>query len=160
MFGTDQPQSTDTLSNIENVEGSQYADAISGDIGDNRLSGLSGDDALNGGAGNDILDGGAGNDTLDGGTGDDSLSGGLGDDTFVFTTGDGNDTVQDFTAGPVSEDALDISGLGYLDLASVLADTVQYGADTVITPLPQGGDSITLVGVDKAALHQDDFIFA
>lgn len=72
--------------------------------------------------------------------------------------GEGNDMVQDFAAGPGSEDVLDVSGLGYLDLASVLADTVQDGADALIQT--SGGENITLVGVDQATLHQDDFIFA
>ncbi len=138
------------------------------DINARLISGTGGGDALTGGVFGDHIEGGAGNDTLDGqggpdllkgGTGDDLLWGGLGDDTLVFKTGAGNDTVQVFSAGPGSDDVLDVGVLGYLDLASVLADTVQNGTDAVITPLPLGGDSITLVGVDKATLYQDDFIF-
>src|SRR5436190_14289111 len=54
---------TDTLSSIENLVGSAYADTLTGDSGDNVLVGGSGNDALNGGAGNDTLDGGDGTDT-------------------------------------------------------------------------------------------------
>jgi len=55
----------DTLVNIENLAGSDYADDLTGDDAANTLSG---------GAGNDILDGGLGNDTLDGGAGTDTAS--------------------------------------------------------------------------------------
>jgi Ca2+-binding RTX toxin-like protein len=54
---------TDTLSNIENVEGSNFNDTLTGDGGANELRGLAGDDTLEGGPGNDTLDGGAGSDT-------------------------------------------------------------------------------------------------
>jgi Ca2+-binding RTX toxin-like protein len=50
----------DTLVNIENLTGSNYADVLTGDGGNNSLAG---------GAGNDTLDGEGGNDTLDGGKG-------------------------------------------------------------------------------------------
>jgi len=67
---------TDTLFNIENVEGGYGNDSIVGSDGANELVG---------GAGNDTLDGGAGNDTLEGGTGNDSIIGGAGTDTMVLS---------------------------------------------------------------------------
>jgi Ca2+-binding RTX toxin-like protein len=48
----------DTLSNIEQVTGSRFADTLTGDTGDNLLNGSGGNDTLIGGAGNDTLDGG------------------------------------------------------------------------------------------------------
>jgi len=54
----------DTLLNIENVEGSQFNDFITGDANSNRLEGQGGNDTLEGGAGADLLAGGAGIDTL------------------------------------------------------------------------------------------------
>ena len=39
------------------------------------------------------------NDTLEGGTGNDVLTGGAGNDTFVYTVGDGLDTITDFNFG-------------------------------------------------------------
>jgi hypothetical protein len=56
----------DTLTNIENLAGSDFNDTLTGDAGAN---------------------------TLSGGLGDDTLSGGDGFDTFVFQMGDGTDTV-------------------------------------------------------------------
>ena len=98
--------------NVAKLEGSNFADTLSGDAGDNRLDGNEGDDTLygkegadklygsegndtlEGGSGNDTLDGGAGNDTLDGGGGNDTLTGGRGDDTYKYAY-DGSDTVSD-----------------------------------------------------------------
>ena len=89
----------DSLSNIENLEGSfrnpanasTGNDTLTGNVDSNLLMGRSGDDRLNGGAGDDNLRGGGGNDTLDGEAGDDSLRGWFGDDTL--TGGAGNDTL-------------------------------------------------------------------
>jgi hypothetical protein len=81
-------QGTDTLLNIENVEGSQFNDNITGDANANRL------------------EGGAGNDTIDGGAGFDTLVGGIGTDVFRFGTSAASSTITDF-----SEDVLDFSPL-------------------------------------------------
>jgi Ca2+-binding RTX toxin-like protein len=54
----------DTLSGIENITGSAFADTLTGDGGVNTLAGGLGADVLKGGAGNDTLSGGADNDTF------------------------------------------------------------------------------------------------
>jgi len=80
-------QGLDTLVNIENVSGTNYADTLIGDSGDNWLWG-SGSYLPNGtpsGANNDTIDGGAGNDLLSVGAGDHSLTGGSGIDTVAYT---------------------------------------------------------------------------
>jgi Ca2+-binding RTX toxin-like protein len=59
----------DTLIGIEDLEGSDWHDVLTGDGGDNWLYGLDGNDRLLGGNGNDVLIGGAGADVLDGGNG-------------------------------------------------------------------------------------------
>ncbi|PZP54677.1 MAG: hypothetical protein DI586_09155, partial [Micavibrio aeruginosavorus] len=56
---------TDTISNFENLTGSDFDDILTGNSGAN---------VIMGGAGNDILNGGAGNDTLNGGTDIDTVS--------------------------------------------------------------------------------------
>ena len=73
---------TDTLKSIENAEGSDFNDSITGSGGDNQLVGRAGNDALFGVDGNDSLLGGAGRDTLDGGLGNDTLDGGAITDTL------------------------------------------------------------------------------
>ncbi len=82
------------FSNFEryHVTGSNFADTITGDAGDNEIWGLAGNDVLNGGAdGADGLYGGDGDDTLTAGAGSvgDLLIGGAGADTI--TGGDGAD---------------------------------------------------------------------
>jgi len=54
----------DTLKNFENLEGSIFADKLSGDSGNNKMAGLDGNDVIRGGAGNDDITGGAGADTI------------------------------------------------------------------------------------------------
>lgn len=72
----------DTILNVENVTGSNFADTLTGSSANNLLSGLSGNDVIDGGAGSDTLQGGAGNDTLGGGLGNDKILGGAGNDTM------------------------------------------------------------------------------
>ena len=55
---------TDTLRNIEAVEGSDFDDTLTGDAGANLIEGGDGDDLLTGNAGDDTLDGDAGFDVV------------------------------------------------------------------------------------------------
>ena len=66
---------TDTLSNFENIIGSDFADTLTGDGTNNILTGSAGDDTLNGGGGDDTLLGGDDDDILNGGAGDDTIYG-------------------------------------------------------------------------------------
>lgn len=61
--GTATGQGTDTLTGIEHVIGSPFADLLTGDGNANSLSGGGGNDTLSGGAGDDTLAGGADRDT-------------------------------------------------------------------------------------------------
>ena len=70
--------------NIENLEGSNYADTFIGTNFDNVLQGRGGNDSLDGQGGNDTLEGGDGDDYLNGGLGDDMLNGGDGIDTADY----------------------------------------------------------------------------
>jgi serralysin len=74
----------DTYASIENLEGSEYADALVGNDGNNSLEGWGGDDLLDGRDGDDTLWGGSGNDTLKGGGGADVLQGDAGIDTVSY----------------------------------------------------------------------------
>ncbi|WP_315900559.1 calcium-binding protein [Maritimibacter alkaliphilus] len=82
----------DTLSNIENAHGSDFADALVGDVAANELSGFAGNDTLTGNGGNDTLLGGAGNDSLSGGANNDEIWGQAGNDTI--DGGDGIDLIR------------------------------------------------------------------
>lgn len=64
----------DVLTEIENIDGSSFDDAIVGDEGNNRLHGDDGNDLIWAGAGSDHVDGGSGQDSLDGGDAADVIS--------------------------------------------------------------------------------------
>ncbi|NML15005.1 calcium-binding protein [Azohydromonas caseinilytica] len=125
---------TDTLFNIENLEGSALGDALTGNAGAN---------ALNGNAGNDTLAGGAGNDILTGGAGLDVLTGGEGADRFVFATlGDFNgitaaacDLVNDFARG-----------VDRIDLSALDANTATAGVNDAFTVMLASTAAFTAAG--------------
>ncbi|WP_434735567.1 calcium-binding protein [Candidatus Accumulibacter propinquus] len=79
---------SDTLTSIENLFGSAYADRLTGNTGAN---------SLGCGAGNDTLDGGAGSDTLVGGDGSDGYfvrdGGDVVSETNAVLASGGTDTV-------------------------------------------------------------------
>ena len=83
----------DQLSSMENVDGSNFADKLSGDWQSNYLAGRAGNDVLDAGGGNDILDGGTGNDTLKGGAGDDIYFIDSASDIITELSGQGSDLV-------------------------------------------------------------------
>lgn len=64
----------DRITNIEDLEGTDFGDWLYGDNGPNILYGLGGDDRLVGNGGDDWLVGGRGEDRLDGGDGIDGVS--------------------------------------------------------------------------------------
>ena len=81
----------DSLTSIEGITGSRYADIITGDAHANELRGYSGDDILIGGVGID------------------RLSGGSGDDIFVLgDKAQGEDHVRDFTRNSYYTDRIRI----------------------------------------------------
>jgi Ca2+-binding RTX toxin-like protein len=90
----------DTLSQIENVQGSNTAgDNLTGNTGVNVLYGYGGADILTGGGGNDLLY--LGSDTVK--------------DTVNYTSGDGVDTVYNFVRG-ASGDLLKFTGITAIDI--------------------------------------------
>jgi Ca2+-binding RTX toxin-like protein len=136
----------DTLSNIENVIGTQGNDSISLNGNANVIDGQGGADIINAGGSNDVIIGGLGNDTMTGGTGN---------DIFQFAAGYGNDVITDFDANPGGgQDVLDITGyvpatgpdlfINSGTFASHVSIQVVAG-NTVVTI--DGSDSITLNGV-------------
>ncbi len=124
------------VDSVENVSGTQLADAITGNAGNNVLSGNGGDDKIFGGAGNDtiyggtgndLLVGGAGNDVFDGGSGIDAMYGEAGDDTFRIVNGWWGG-YGEFFAGGAGNDTFDVSGVvGFTSTTVNLTDgTFEY----------------------------------
>jgi Ca2+-binding RTX toxin-like protein len=90
-FAIDSTGGRDKLIGIEDVNGSDGRDVITGDANANHLSGNAGDDRISGGGGNDWISGGLGKDIL---------TGGAGNDTFHFgSPAEGSDTIMDFRHG-------------------------------------------------------------
>ena len=73
-----------TLTGIEEIQGRNGADVITGSAGDDWIDGNENSDTLTGGAGNDLLEGDAGDDLLTGGEGNDTIWGGSGHDKVFF----------------------------------------------------------------------------
>ncbi|MEO0762183.1 MAG: peptidase, partial [Pseudomonadota bacterium] len=134
----------DEFSSIENLNGSNRSDRLTGTDQDNTLRGRDDNDTLIGGAGDDALGGEFGNDRLIGQTGDDTLFGGPGSDSIVFDDGDDVDLVFGF------EDDIDTLVLtrdlvGQRNASQVVADfAISFGGSTVLNF--GGGDQIELRG--------------
>ena len=144
----------------DRIRGGLGNDTINGDSGDDVIFGYDGDDRLNGGIGNDSVHGGNGNDTLWGESGDDRLNGGDGDDvlfggqgtdylvggkgadTYVFSLGEGKDTIVDNVG---EHNALQFGqNISVNDLHIDVATDVRGNTDWKITIKGSEGDSITI----------------
>jgi Ca2+-binding RTX toxin-like protein len=165
--------SPDDVTDVENVIGSKYNDAIFGNESANNISGVNGDDLLSGLGGDDIISGGNGNDWIYGGLGADTLTGGADADTFIFSSFDASK----FTAGRPQDIITDFQhGLDAIDLSALdiaLNDLLVVDNQTI------GGANYSYVGVDAnhngqfdegefaiavklapgSTLHASDFIF-
>ncbi|WP_127998138.1 beta strand repeat-containing protein [Piscinibacter defluvii] len=113
--------STDTLRDIENLQGSRdFADRLTGNQLANLLDGQGGNDTLSGGSGNDTLLGGGGADLLIGGNGNDVLTGHAGGDLFRFTgvpnAGSNSDRITDFVA---ADDTIQLDDAGFVGVGAL-----------------------------------------
>ena len=162
----------DTLTRIENVTGTGFADEIRGGNVANLLDGGAGDDVLDGRAGNDDLRGGAGADQLFGGTGDDELLGGAGDDELTggagdddMSGGDGADAA--IFSGPVEDYDVTVQG-GQLivehargtradgtDTVDIDVEELRFGNATIAT---NGGDFAPIANNDAFTIDEDEAV--
>ena len=144
----------------DRIRGGLGNDTINGDSGNDIIFGYDGDDRLNGGlgndsvhggngndtlwgeSGNDRLNGGDGNDVLFGGQGTDYLVGGKGADTYVFSLGEGKDTITDNVG---EHNALQFGqNISVNDLHIDAITDVRGNIDWKITIKGSEGDSITI----------------
>jgi Ca2+-binding RTX toxin-like protein len=145
----------DTLINIEEVGGSEFADRLTGNDLANVLSGWGGDDFVDAGEGADRLYGHDGDDILLPGLGVDQVTGGAGSDTFRGLAAElSGDSIFDFSRGDrivindatlagftyqLSEGTLTFSG-GYIFLNNT------NFASIAASVAPEGGVQITFAG--------------
>ena len=133
---TDGNGNSDTLTSLENVIASGFADMITGSSGVNTLTGGNGADTLNGAAGDDILFGSAGNDTLNGGDGADDLQGGADNDSYVFNLGDDADSIDDASG------TMDYVVFG----ASIDPNDLSFTVNSNDMNIDYGSDDVDLIG--------------
>jgi serralysin len=163
----------DILRNVENLNGSQFADTLFGDSTANTLGGLNGDDSLFGGGGADVLFGGPGHDSLYGGQdkdfdqlfgevgndefhslgGVDWFTGGPGNDVFTYSCGSGASVaddvvvIWDFTSG---QDSISISDPPNLDTNG---DGKLSSADALVRDTFYGGVNALEITFDAGGEH-------
>ena len=127
------------------IQGREGNDEIYGGGGWDTLYGGADNDKLYGERGVDTIYGGAGTDTLEGGVHDDILDGGAGADTYVFTSGDGADTIQ----GDENDATGTFNNLFFKDATGI--DSFSFSrnsaGDVVITV---GSDSVTILASSYA----------
>ena len=121
-----------TLSNIQNVRGSQNSDVLIAGAGDNVLDGRGGDDVLISGTGNDTLTGGAGED--------------------IFLLSGGHDVVTDFTFGEDDIEA-DLSPEEIETLVTT-AEEVDFNGQAAVRLNVAEGQSVTFAGYTLEQFQQ------
>lgn len=132
-FGTDQ------IRGVENLEGTQNNDVLSGNNGVNRISSLGGDDLIRGRGGDDDLTSGTGNDTFrfdraGEGNGVDRIRNFVvGSDRLEFRTSDGYAANSTLTFGSEAE------GTGPQGIYDITTGMLYYDADG------EGGDDAILI---------------
>lgn len=135
----------------DRLEGNGGRDVLEGGGGKDALNGGGGKDMLDGGGGKDDLDGGGGRDTLEGGRGKDELTGGGGRDFFLFSAGDGTDTITDFRDRQ-DRIMIDEGAEAFADLT-----ITQVGDDALVR---FANVRITIEDTDTSTLSGADFIFS
>jgi len=156
---------TDTVLNIENVVGSEFADVIVGDAQDNNLSGGAGNDILLGAAGADFM---VGTSATTGGTGEiDRLIGGSADgvrDVFSIVESGTNNV---FYVGGAGSDFAQIEnfelGVDRIGINNNLLGNIflgNSGSNAVLGFTGNGGIDVVavVVGIDAVTLSQQSFL--
>jgi Ca2+-binding RTX toxin-like protein len=115
-----------------------------------------GNDTAYGGDGVDVMLGEAGNDYFDGGDGTDYFFlGSGGSDTVFVAAGSGPKVINDFEAGSLISDTIQLAGSNWSTLADVLAHTTNMGSYSIIALSPS--TVIWVIGVTPNQFHVNDF---
>jgi len=129
--GTATGEGTDTLTAIENIIGSDFADSLTGSDGDNIFTG---------GKGNDTIAGALGNDTV-------IFSGNFADYTISFDSGTNQYTIADTSAGRDGTDV--VGGVDHFQFAD--ATKTDILAPTITTFSPTDG-ATAVVATDNIVI--------
>ncbi|OCR00329.1 hypothetical protein BCD67_25350 [Oscillatoriales cyanobacterium USR001] len=134
----------------DTICGGEGSDILYGGIGADVMDGCSGNDTIYGGADNDSLTGGGGNDFLIGDLGNDTLTGNTGNDVFVLASGQGNDTITNFTKG---QDLIGLAG----GLTFSQLNITDRNGNTLLSVANSGQILALLLGVSISAIGSEDF---
>ncbi len=116
----------DSYASIENLAGTNFADILGGNAGNNTVSGNDGNDWLFGSDGLDTLQGGNGNDVLEGGAGADALDGGAGIDVASYRNSTSGIVLDLVTSANSSGDAAGDTLTGVENIwGTVYSDTIR-----------------------------------
>ncbi|MGK9170367.1 M10 family metallopeptidase C-terminal domain-containing protein [Inquilinus limosus] len=142
-----------TVTGVENVNGSNFADTLIGDGTSNTINGNNGDDNLQGGAGNDTISGGNGSDLIQGGAGDDVLTAGSGKDQIYGNDGNDRFYIEQGWNGGIGEAFFGGAGIDTFDASTVIF--VGFSAtinlqDGMFTDSNFPGNEIWLSSVENA----------
>lgn len=125
------------------------------------LYGGDGDDLLNGNNGDDRLYGDAGSDRLDGGLGKNQYWGGEGADVFVFTDGETQCLIRDFSVAEDRVQVDDRAGIDdYADFMAAAAVLSFVTSTTFGVRFTLDGDQLQIFGVTLSQMTADQFLFA
>lgn len=145
-IGSDVLTVTNRFHSVENgygIEAISFSDGVTWNLQDilaktfsigtgsgETLSGSAYNDNIDGKGGNDTLNGNNGDDLLVGGTGVDTMNGGIGNDLYRWTTGEGNDILND------SQQSLtDVDTLELLNVNSNNLELIKSGSDLQVKVL-------------------------
>ena len=130
--------------NVEIIDASTKNKAI-------KITGNSKNNSILGSAKNDTIDGGAGADVIQGGKGNDVLTGGAGNDIFIYTDGDGKDTITDYSAGDVISLSGDYNISYSYSSAKGGTSTFKIGKSGSIAVKNSANAVVTLIGANGEA---------
>ncbi|RSU59864.1 hypothetical protein DAH51_06200 [Sphingobium yanoikuyae] len=140
-----------TINSVENVDGTQLDDVLTGSASANVLNGNGGNDRIYGGAGNDVINGGSGDDLLVGGSGNDVFDGGSGTDLIYGEAGNDTFLINNGWTGSYGEVFVGGSGSDTFDISAVIgfATTTINLTDGEFTYTPVGGGPISLSSIEN-----------
>ena len=121
---------------VNTVTGTSAANSLTGTAGQDLIYGLEGLDTIASGDGSDRIVGGGGADLLWGGASTTAASATNGNDIYVWSKGDGNDTINDWSQSMLETDILELVDVASTEVTLSFSNAV--GADLLITVVPTG----------------------
>ena len=147
----------DTLTSVENVEGTSQADTVVGSADDNVIVTADGNDTVTSGAGNDTVNAGPGDDLIVGGSGEgnDNYNGGDGTDTARYSSAIASITVNLRTGAAYSTAGNDAASIGVDSIAGI-ENIISGSYDDVLQGSAENNDIYGGDGSDIAVFAGTD----